>query len=209
MNDFRGLAAPRTHAGADLSQRGLGLGKEIARLVQRLHGLVRTVETDETAGLTEEGRQRAFASRMCELAAIHVPSVRDPRDHDETLCIIDGVDDPVVADPDAVVVAPGELRRAARPRVPSESVDRLCDALEHRAVQTPIRANRRRMETNLVDRLSRSLLPDVRPRHGELELVAGLEGGETIFEVVEAVEQLGIPIDVDEHAGEAAALRHV
>jgi hypothetical protein len=146
---------------------------------------------------------------MCELAAIHVPSVRDPRDQDETLCIIDDVDDPMVADPDPEVLTPGELRRAVCPRIPSESVDRFRDTLARRAMRAPVGACRRRMDTNLVDRLGRSLLPDVRPRHGELELVASLERGETVLEVIQPVEQFGVPVDVYEHTGEATTLRHV
>ena len=53
------------------------------------------------------------------------------------------------------------------------------------------------------------LLPNVRPRHRQIGFVASLERGQAVLQVLDAVEQLGVAIRVDEHAGEAAALGDV
>jgi hypothetical protein len=50
--------------------------------------------------------------------------VSDSGDDHQTLSIVDGVHHAVVTNPDPVVVATGELDRAARSRIVGEGVDR-------------------------------------------------------------------------------------
>ena len=64
-------------------------------------------------------------------APVDVPSVSDSRDEHEALRIDDGVDDPVVTDPDPIVVPTGQLDRTMRTRLGRESVDRATDAITH------------------------------------------------------------------------------
>jgi hypothetical protein len=58
----------------------------------------------------------------------------DPADDHETRVVVDGVDDPVIANTDPVVVAPGELRDSPRPGVGPEAVDRSRDAVTERTL---------------------------------------------------------------------------
>jgi hypothetical protein len=55
--------------------------------------------------------------------------VRDPRNDEEALGVVDCVHDPIVAHTNAVVVPAGELRAADRARVLGETVDRPFDAI--------------------------------------------------------------------------------
>jgi hypothetical protein len=55
--------------------------------------------------------------------------VSDSRDEHETLRVDDGVDDPVVTDPDPIVVSTGQLDRTLRTRLGRESIDRGTDAI--------------------------------------------------------------------------------
>jgi hypothetical protein len=142
-------------------------------------------------------------------AAIHLAAVRDSGDDDTPLRIVDRVDDAVVADAHSEVIPAGELANPGRPRILGEPVYRRPDPFARGTVKAPVSASRCRVETNLVARLSRSLLPSVCPRHGELLFVACLESREAVLEVLDAIEQLGVPIDVDEYADQVAALRDV
>ena len=65
------------------------------------------------------------------------------------------------------------------------------------------------METNFVGRLRRSLFPNVCPRHREFRFIACLEGREAVLEVVDALDELRVALDVDEDARQPAALRDV
>ena len=67
--------------------------EEIAGVVQRLHGLVRTLETDETAGLTEEGVRSLIGVTGLPPALLGVLEERE-----------------------RLVVTPGGLRRDREPR---------------------------------------------------------------------------------------------
>jgi hypothetical protein len=71
------------------------------------------------------------------------------------------VDNPIVADANTVIVAARKLDGARRPRIFGEAVDRRLDPLARGTVKSPIGASRYRVETNLVGRLRRSLLPNV------------------------------------------------
>ena len=81
--------------------------------------------------------------------------MRDASDDYETLVIIDGIDDPVVADSDPVVVAPGELRGSWGSGVFREAVNRGVNAIADRLVQTSIRSSRLRVQPDLVLALRR------------------------------------------------------
>jgi hypothetical protein len=63
-------------------------------------------------------------------APVDVAPVRDPDDDDATALVVDLVDDPPVADADAVVVAAGELRGAALSRLSCQALDRGGDATQ-------------------------------------------------------------------------------
>ena len=60
---------------------------------------------------------------------VHLASVPDPRDDDDPLGVVDGVDHAVVADADSVVVAPRQLRCTRRPWIERESVDSRLDTV--------------------------------------------------------------------------------
>ena len=114
--------------------------------------------------------------------SIHVAAVRNPRDEDDALRVVNRVDDAVVAHTHAVVIPAGELDRTGRPGlsanpsiaavIRSEVVREACGT---RALPQG--------QTYLVLRsTARQLLPNVSPRDGELTLVARLERGEAVLE---------------------------
>lgn len=76
--------------------------------------------------------------------------MRDPRNEDEALVVVHGIDDAVVADPDPIVIPPGELDRALRSRLEREPVDRSGDAFAEWAVETAVGASRGQIETDFV-----------------------------------------------------------
>jgi hypothetical protein len=55
--------------------------------------------------------------------------VGDSGDDHDALRVVDGVNDPVAADSDAVAVTAGELGDSRRARIGRESVDRVADRL--------------------------------------------------------------------------------
>ena len=135
--------------------------------------------------------------------------MHNPRDEDGALRDVNRVDDPVVTHALSVVISTDELDAAAWARVAGEAVDRRRNPFAHRAVKAPIGTSRRRVEADLEGRLGRSLLPNVCPGHGELDLIAGLEGSKAVLEILDAVDQLGVPIDIDEDACQPTAFRDV
>lgn len=64
--------------------------------------------------------------------------------------VIDGVDDPEVADANPEVVAAGELDGAARTRLGAKGVNRLADSLTHRPLEAAVRACGLGVKANLV-----------------------------------------------------------
>ncbi len=74
----------------------------------------------------------------------------DPGDDNHALLIIDGVDDPVVADSDSIVVSAGEPDNARRAGIDCESVDCGTDSVTEGALQAAVRARRRRVEPDVV-----------------------------------------------------------
>jgi hypothetical protein len=87
------------------------------------------VGVDEASALSLVEVRRARRPRApgdCS-TAVHLATVRDSGDDHQTLSIIDGVDHAVVADPDAVVIAAGQLGGTPRPRIVGEGVDRGAD----------------------------------------------------------------------------------
>jgi hypothetical protein len=74
----------------------------------------------------------------------------DARDQNEPLGVVDGVDDPVIADANAVVVPSGELHAANRSRVACKRVDRIADAVAHRSLEPSELTCRRRGKPYLV-----------------------------------------------------------
>jgi hypothetical protein len=72
------------------------------------------------------------------------------RHENQALGILHRVNDPVVADADAVVVATRELHAADRPRVACERIDRIANAVAYRSLEPPELPSRRRSEPYLV-----------------------------------------------------------
>lgn len=68
----------------------------------------------------------------------------------KALRIVDGVDDPIVPDPDAVDVTAGELDCSHWTRVGAERVDSGASSVADRTLKPAVLASRRRMETDLV-----------------------------------------------------------
>jgi len=83
--------------------------------------------------------------------AIDVPPVSDAGDDHQPSVIIDGIDDPVVADTNAIVGATRKLGGAAYwTRISGESVDCTADPFSEPTMQTVVRARRGTMEPDLV-----------------------------------------------------------
>jgi hypothetical protein len=76
--------------------------------------------------------------------------VGDPADGDEPLVVVDRVDDAVVADPDAIVVAARTPNRTVRARFKRERVDHCGDPLPDRVVEAAERMRGRRVKADLV-----------------------------------------------------------
>jgi hypothetical protein len=65
---------------------------------------------------------------------VHLSPVCDSRDDHEPLRIVDCIYDPIVADPNAEVISPGELDGSWWSRVDRETVDRRLDSVAERAL---------------------------------------------------------------------------
>lgn len=117
----------------------------------------------------------------------------DPGDEHEALAIVDGVHDSVVADSNPEVVPAGELHRASRTRVGCEPVDRRLNPVAHGAAEPSERSCGFRVQPDLVHPL-RPVCADVAPWDRGVTLVAGLERGEAVLEIVEPLEELGVPL---------------
>lgn len=87
---------------------------------------------------------------MSRLPAVDLAPVRDPGDDHHAVAVVDGVHDPVVADPDPVVVAAGELDGAGWAWLERERVDRVSDAIEERGVKASVRAHGLAVQAHLV-----------------------------------------------------------
>jgi len=66
------------------------------------------------------------------------------------LIVVDGVDDPVIADSNPIVVAAGELDASPRPRIVGEAVDRGRDAVTQPAVEASVRTHRLGVKADFV-----------------------------------------------------------
>jgi hypothetical protein len=76
--------------------------------------------------------------------------VRDPGDEDETLSVVNRVDDAVLTHSHAEVVSARQLLGAARPRVGRQAVDRGPDAVAQRPAQTLVLAGRGPVQADLI-----------------------------------------------------------
>lgn len=66
--------------------------------------------------------------------------MRDSGNDHESLAIVDGVDDQIVPDPDAVIVPTSELGHTHGTRVDGEGVDRSADPISKRTLQRAVLA---------------------------------------------------------------------
>ena len=89
-------------------------------------------------------------------AAIDLSPVRDATNHHVTLGIVDGVDDPIVPNPDAVIVPAGKLGHTHGTRVDGEPVDRGADSIPKPTLQPAVLAGCRRAKADFVLGLSRA-----------------------------------------------------
>lgn len=74
----------------------------------------------------------------------------DSSDDHQALVVVDGIHDPVVADSNPIIVAPGELDDSYRSGTVGQAIDRGRDTVAERAVETPIRARRLGVQADLV-----------------------------------------------------------
>ena len=74
----------------------------------------------------------------------------DASDDDHAPIVIDGIHDPVVADSNPIVVAPGELHASGRPRIIAEPVDCGRDAVTQGTMEPPVRTRHRWVKADLV-----------------------------------------------------------
>lgn len=77
----------------------------------------------------------------------------DASDDHRAVGIVDCKDDAMIADPDPVVVPPGELDDATRSRIGCKPVDRAPNSISNRALEPAILAHGCRREPDLVKRL--------------------------------------------------------
>lgn len=140
--------------------------------------------------------------------AINLAPVRDSRNEDELLGVVDRVHDPVVAYADPEVVAPGKLDGAVRAGVGGEAVDRILDPLAQAPPKSGEGSHGLRLEPNLVHERLWAALADFapRPRHGGVALVTSLERGEAVLEVVEPVHELGVALRIEHDGCESPTL---
>ena len=68
----------------------------------------------------------------------------------EALVVIDGVDNPILAHSNPVIIAAGEPGRPDRSWIAGEGIDGCRDPIVDRTLKTPIRPSRLRVETDLV-----------------------------------------------------------
>jgi hypothetical protein len=118
----------------------------------------------------------------------------DPGDEHEALGVVHRVHDPVVADSDPEVVTPGELRRAPRTWVCCKPVDRGFDPVAHGTTEPAKRSHGFRVQPDLIHPGLRAALADIAPRDRDVTLVASLKRSEAVLEVVEPLEELGVPL---------------
>ena len=97
------------------------------------------------------------------LPPIHLTAVSDPGNQDELSTVVDGVDDPVVADTDPIVVKPCQPDRTSRPRIVSQMLNRTGDATRKGIVKTPIRTRSVRLEPDPVHGSACRLPADLGP----------------------------------------------
>ena len=133
----------------------------------------------------------------------------DPGDEHEALGVVDRVHDPVVAHPDAKVVAAGELHGAVRTRLCREAVDRALDPVTYASPEPTKRPHSFGMEPDLVHSGLGATLADLAPLHSGVALIAGLQRREAVLEVVEPLDELGVALRVEDDGGETPSLRDV
>lgn len=90
------------------------------------------------------------------LPAVHRASMGDASDDDQPFGVVDDVDDAVVTDADAEVVAPGQSYDPARSRLGRKGVDRRGYARAQRVLEASVSPNRVRMQAYLVRLIERS-----------------------------------------------------
>ena len=76
--------------------------------------------------------------------------MRDAGHDKQSGVVVDGIDDPVVADPYSVVVSTCKLGGAGWARISGESVDRAADPFPERTMQPVVRARRLPMKPDFV-----------------------------------------------------------
>ena len=81
----------------------------------------------------------------------------DPGNENEVFGVVHGVDDAVIANPDAEVIPPGKLHRAWRARVNREVIDCSGDTIVDRSTEPAVRLARLWVEADVVS-LSRCYL---------------------------------------------------
>lgn len=124
--------------------------------------------------------------------------------------IVDGVDDAMVADADPKVVTSRQLGRPWRWWLCTQSIDGRPDPITEAALEPAISADRLGVQADVVvDRLFRQLLANLRPGNADGGILSRSKCGEAVFQELQSLDQLGVPIDVDQDARQSASLGYV
>jgi hypothetical protein len=136
--------------------------------------------------------------------------VGDPGHGDQTIPIIDGIDDAMVADADPKVVTSRQLDRPWRSWLRTQRVDGRPHPITETAVQPAVGADGLGVQADFVtERAFRQLAANLRPGNAAGGILSRLKCGEAVLQEVQSLDQLGVPIDVDEDARQSASLGHV
>jgi hypothetical protein len=104
----------------------------------------RILEIDRFKTIADGSFERRLGAHSRQLPResppVHLASMRDSGNDHESLAIVDGVDDEIVPDPDAVIVPTSELGHIHGTRVDGEGVDRSADPISKRTLQRAVLA---------------------------------------------------------------------
>jgi hypothetical protein len=136
--------------------------------------------------------------------------VGDPGHRDRPIAVIDGIDDAMVADPDPKIVMSRQLDRPRRSWLRTQCVDGRPYPITEIAIQPAVGADGLGVQADFVtERAFRQLAANLRPGNADRGIFARLNCSDAVLQEVQSLDELGVPIDVDEDARQSASLGHV